>query len=238
VHRNQRERLESGLSVPLGKHPIARAIYAISLWSMRDCQTKELADQSLGSGQTRGSACKSAVRIMKDGNTLVVIAVAILIAGCGKKSSDTPVTAAPTPTSVALSSSIALSALTAWQRGDKAAAINNFVETNWSFHPLFPTASALSLSEDQFKRLSAADREIKSQEAMSQIAALKQLAQAVAQAGRDAGSKGDPKKAQKHFASLRQCGIELQSPTSLKVLQLVGKSIEKMSEAELANVGH
>jgi hypothetical protein len=95
----------------------------------------------------------------------------------------------------------------------------------------------LSLSEDQFKALSDADRQTKSNEMMPQLDAMKQLAAAVAQAGRDAASKGDATQAQKYFTSLKQCGTALDSPDSLRLVQLVGQALKKMSDKELSKIG-
>lgn len=127
--------------------------------------------------------------------------------------------------------------MTAWQQGDKATAISTFVETEWSSGPLFAANSTLSLSEDQFKALSNADRQAQSGEMMSQLASLKKLAAAVAQAGRDAASRGDTAQARKYFTSLKQCGTALDNADRLRIVQLVGQALKKMADAELAKVG-
>ena len=101
---------------------------------------------------------------------------------------------------------------------------------------MFASDSTLSLSEGQFVALSNAERQSKSGEMMSQLASLKQLARAVAQAGRDAASKGDTAQARKHFTSLKQCGTALDSPDCLRIVQLVGQALKKMGDAELANI--
>jgi len=127
-------------------------------------------------------------------------------------------------------------ALTAWQQGDKSTAISSFLAIDWSARPLFASGSTLSLSEDQFKALSDADRQAKSSEMLRQISSLKQLAAAVAQAGRDAASKGDAAQARKSFTSLKQCGMALDSPDNLLIVQLVGQAFKKMADTELAKV--
>lgn len=127
--------------------------------------------------------------------------------------------------------------MTAWQQGDKATAVSSFLAADWSARPLFAVGSTLSLSEDQFKALSDADRQVKSTEMMAQIDSLKQLAAAVAQAGRDAASNGDATLAQKYFTSLKQCGTALDSPDSLRLVQLVGQAFKKMSDKESAKTG-
>jgi hypothetical protein len=123
--------------------------------------------------------------------------------------------------------------MTAWQQGDKSTAVSRFVGTDWAARPLFAADSVLSLSEAQFKALPAAELEAKSAEMLPQLESLKKLASAVAQAGRDAASKGDTAQARKHFNSLKQCGTALESPDCLVIVQLVGKALKKMGDAEL-----
>jgi hypothetical protein len=127
--------------------------------------------------------------------------------------------------------------LAAWQQGDKSAAVSRFLEADWRARPLFTPRSALSLSEDQFKSLSTGDREAKSGEIATQTGVLKQLASAVAQAGRDAAAKKDSALASKHFTSLKQCGEALDNPDSLAIVKLVGQGIKKMADTELAKLG-
>ena len=102
---------------------------------------------------------------------------------------------------------------------------------------MFGSHSALSLTEDQFKSLSNAERQAKSDEMIPQIASLKQLVAAVAQAGRAAAANGDAALARKYFSSLHQCGTALNSPDCLRVVQLVGKALIKMADTELSQLG-
>ena len=127
--------------------------------------------------------------------------------------------------------------MTAWAQGDKAAAVSGFVETDWKSGPLFPASSALSLTEAEFKTLAAAERLSKSKEMLPQIGALKQLAAAVAQAGRDAAANGDAARARQCFSSLQECGVALDTPSALALVQLVGRGIKKMAETELSRLG-
>jgi hypothetical protein len=127
--------------------------------------------------------------------------------------------------------------MTAWERGDKPAAINSFLATDWSARPRFAAGSALGLSEDQFKSLSEADRQARSTEMMPQLDSFKQLAAAVAQAGREAAAKGDKDQARKCFAAVKDSGTALDRPDCLSIVQLVGKSLKKMADAELAKNG-
>ena len=162
-----------------------------------------------------------------------VMAVTILMAGCGKKSPSSSTTLPSAQAATASSSPAAQPALTAWQQGDKAAAVSSFLAADWSARPLFATGSTLNLTEDQFKELSETDRH----EMLTQLASLKQLAASVGQAGLDAASKGDVTQARKDFTSVKQFGAALESPNYTILVQLVGKAFEKMSDTELAKIG-
>ena len=166
---------------------------------------------------------------MKTTTLNAVLAVSIVAAGCSKQRvapSSAPSAAAP----------VTQSAMTAWQQGDKTTAISSFVETDWSSRPLFASNSTLSLTEDQFKALSDAERPAKSGEMFSQLDSLKQLAAAVAQAGRDAASKGNVAQAQKYLASLKQCGDALDTSNSLALVRLVGQGMKKRADTEMSTL--
>ena len=112
--------------------------------------------------------------------------IAIALSGCSKKS-------APT--------TVLQSVLTTWQQGDQASAISRFMAADWSQRPLFTPGSSLSLSEAQFNALPAAEQEAKMKELLPQLSAIRELAKAVVQAGRDAAGKGDSAQARKYFAT-------------------------------------
>jgi hypothetical protein len=154
----------------------------------------------------------NAVLTMKTTTIGAVLTVSLLWTGCGKQAG-TSSSASPAATPVAQPS------MTAWQQGDPSTAIRSFVETDWSGRPLFAPGSTLSLTEDQFKSRSNADRQRKSQEMISQLDSLKKLAAAVAQAGRDAAAKGDTAQARKCFTALKQSGTALDSPDRLRLVQ-------------------
>jgi hypothetical protein len=128
------------------------------------------------------------------------------------------------------------SLLTAWQQGDKSAAVSRFLETDWSVRPLFTPGSTLSLSEDQFKSLSKADGQAKSREISAQTEEIRQLAAAVAQAGRDAAAQKDLAQAVKCFNSLKQCGEALDRPDSSTIVKLTGSKMRKIADGELAKL--
>lgn len=172
----------------------------------------------------------------------VLLAAALIglsLTGCGKQHTPaaTPSAANQDQATTAATTPVVESALTLWQQGDTSAAVSQFHETDWSLRPLFAPQSPLSLSEDQFKALPAADRQLKSAEVMTKTTELKRLAAAVAQAGRDAAAKKNFDLARKHFASLRHCGEALDGPDSLALVRLVGQALQKMADSELAKLG-
>jgi hypothetical protein len=157
-----------------------------------------------------------------------------LVVGCGKKSPGSSTTPPPAQADVASSSPVAQPALTAWQQGDKAAAVSSFLAADWSGRPLFAPGSALSLTEDKFKSLSETDQQAKvSREMVPQLDSFKQLSAAVTQAGRDAAAKGDVTQARKCFTSLKQFGTALDSPDYTRIVQLVGQAFQKMADKDL-----
>ena len=175
---------------------------------------------------------------MKNAITTAFMTAAVLVAGCGKhngspNSSDTP----PKAPANTASLPVAQSSLAAWQQGDKATAVSNFLVADWSTRPLFADGSPLNLSEDQFKALSDADRHAKSKEVGAQLDVMKKLARAVVQAGHDAASKGDSATARKCFTSLKQCGTVLDSPDCLQLVRFVGQAFKKLADQEMANIG-
>jgi hypothetical protein len=158
-----------------------------------------------------------------------VLAASLLFAGCGQQ----PPPPAATPSAAV---PVTQSALAAWQEGDQAAAVSRFVEADWNSGLLFSSSSALSLTEDQFKALSNAERQAKSAEMLPQIEALKRLATAVTQAGRDAASKGDTALARKYFTSLKGCGTALDTSNSLALVRLVGQGLKKRADTEMSTL--
>jgi hypothetical protein len=169
-----------------------------------------------------------------------IAAAAILFTGCGKKNGSSDVSTPPpmVQTDAALSSLPVLEpALTAYLQGDKSKAVSVFLAVDWSASPLFASGSPLSLGEDQFKALSEADYHAKSKEATTQLACLKDVASAVAEAGLAAAQKGDAIQARKCFMSLKQFGTALDSTNYMLIVQLVGRGYEKISDSGMAKIG-
>ncbi len=158
-----------------------------------------------------------------------VFLFSVLLVGCGKRTgSSGSVPPAGPP--------VAQPALSAWQQSDRSGALDNFVAADWTKRPLFASSDVLSLTEEQFKALSNSEREARSRDITSQLSSLKQMAQAVVQAGRDAASRRDTAQARKYFTSLHDFGAAIESSDSMLIVQLVGKAIRKMGDAELAKL--
>jgi len=184
-----------------------------------------------------------------------LITVSIFLAGCGKGNSEsgsaTP-TNAPTDTASAdnamdaspmparpaasVSGPVTQPILTAWQEGDKAKAIKLFADSDWGARPIFAAGMALSLSEGQLKALPVADQELKSKELNAQRDLIKQLGDAVAQAGRDDAARGETDQARRVFISLKQFGAAIDSPDCLGAVQVVGKVSKNIANSELAKI--
>ena len=145
---------------------------------------------------------------------------AIALAGCGK-GTQTPVL----PPIVEQ-----------WQKGDKAGTIARFVETDWSARPFFAPGSAMSLSEEQFQKLTVTEIDAKMKEVLPQTNTLRQIAFGVMEAGKEAAKQNDAAKAKKHFTAVKQCGEAIEKIDTLKIVQLIGKAIVKLADAELAKV--
>ena len=152
---------------------------------------------------------------MKTKIIIMVMAASVLLVGCGKKAASSTVVTT-TADSVA---------------------VTKFLETDWSARPIFPPGSVLNWSEDQFNALSDAENNVKSTELISQLASLKEVARAVAQAGEDAAAKGDTAQARKCFTALEQCGAAMNTTNSGHLVQLVGQAFQKRAMSELAKIG-
>ena len=166
---------------------------------------------------------------MKTRIITVSLGLSLLLAGCAKKTP--PPAAAPSATTP-----VASPLILAWKQGNKSAAINHFVETDWNARPLFAPGSACNLTEAQFRNLPREQQQQQSEEMIAEITSLKELVAATAQAGRDAAWSGDKAQARKYFASLQQCGAALDSSTYSLLVQKVGQALKKISDTESKNL--
>ena len=158
---------------------------------------------------------------MKMKTISTVMAVAILLAACGKKNA----------------SPVAEPAMSAWQQGDKSMAVSRFLAADWSRRPLFASDSVLSLTEHQFAAFQGSERQAKSDELKKQSDSLMLLASTVGVAGYDAASKGDVSLAKRYYTSMKQCGTAMNNPDYLSDVQFAGLVMIKEADTELAKLG-
>lgn len=126
--------------------------------------------------------------------------------------------------------------LAAWQQEDKTAAMNRFLETDWSARPLFTPGSAPALSEAQWVALPYEDRESKRGPLEKRAREMKSLIVAVLQAGRDAAANGDPALARRHFNALRQFGEAVDRPDFTDIVRMMGRAAKKGADREMAKL--
>lgn len=131
---------------------------------------------------------------------------------------------------------VAAGILSAWQNGDQATAVRAFVAADWAARPLFDPASVLALTEQQYAALPAGKRATDEPKMLAEARALKELAAAVTQAGRDALAKGNKDEARKHFNSVKECGTALAAPDRISLLQVHGKAMRRIADTELAQI--
>jgi hypothetical protein len=168
------------------------------------------------------------------GPALLILALFLLVLPACQKRSEPA--AGPAAASLAGSNGVAQGVLSAWEQGDPAKAVQLFVNTDWGARPLFAPGSPLAMRESDLKSLTPVELRVKGEEWNAQAGTLKQIARAVAEAGREAAAKQDSALARKHFTALKQYGLALSSPDSLAILQLVGKSVVKLADAELTRL--
>ena len=163
-----------------------------------------------------------------------VLTLGLAVVGCHKQTGTTA-TAAP----------VAQPALTAWQQGDRAGAVSRFLTADWTAGPLFAPDSILSLTEAEFAgrvkpgwipfvttgRIKATTVQM-----TKDLGTMKQLAAAVAQAGRDAAATNDVTLARKYFTSLQRFATALDTTNALAILRLDAQAIRKRAESELATL--
>ena len=171
-------------------------------------------------------------------SSVIIACLTIGVTGCGK--SNVAPTATPSaPISTAGGPGVATAnetVLTAWDKGDKSTAVRNVLEADWTIRPLFTSGTTLALSEKQFSELPASARSSNQAPVSAAMTALKGVAVAVRDAGRDAAAKGDVALARKHFMALQHWGEALGGPDSMAIIGIVGRAIKKIGDTELASL--
>ena len=167
--------------------------------------------------------------------TITLLTLGLAVVGCRKQ-----------PPTTATAASAAQPALTAWQQGDRAGAVSTFLTADWTAGPLFAPDSMLSLTEAEFSGqmrplrmpgfMTTGGIEARRVQMTKELATMKQLAAAVAQAGRDAAATNDVASARKHFTSLQRFAAILDTTNSLAILRLDAQAIKRKADAELATL--
>jgi hypothetical protein len=182
---------------------------------------------------------------------LLAAVITVALAGCGKDGSSSGKPSAPTkaPQTAAPSTTLPAKApqttelsttppmeqvLAAWQQGQKAGAVQQFLETDWKSGPLFSPGSPLRHRQSELPGMSQAAREKLMGEVEAQLGDLKQLAAAVRDKGQAVAST-DPALARRCLAKLDEVGAALDQPGDIKIVQLVGQSIRQMAAPEPRN---
>ncbi len=115
--------------------------------------------------------------------------------------------------------------LALWRQGDKAAAIDQFVKIDWNSKPVLSAKSPLAAKEKDLPAMSAVAREKLMGEVMPLLKDLKELGTAVkakANAAQDVALRKD------YLMAVDKCGMALDEPDALKIVQLTAKSLRKM----------
>ena len=94
---------------------------------------------------------------------------------------------------------------------------------------LFSAGNVMSYTESQFVALPASAREAMSKPMMADLATIKALARRVQETGKEAQTKGDATIASLCRQQLEKFGDSLSQPSSLLIVQLVGKAVKKMA---------
>jgi hypothetical protein len=175
--------------------------------------------------------------LMKNVFIIGVLAVMVFLAGCGKRSGSPSGSTSPSTTTIDGSSSSLESALTAWDQGDNEEALSSFLKADWNTRPSSTIGPILSLSQKQYESLSDAGRRTKSIEVTARLQSLRLLATAVEQVGSDAAAKGDMTQARRCFSSLKKCGLALEDPDYMQIVQWTSRSMQKTAGQEMAKLG-
>jgi hypothetical protein len=183
-----------------------------------------------------------------------ITAAAFCLAGCGKPSevsgsaseptnappaivATNPAVIAAPPAAVIIATPVVQPILTVWQEGNRAAAVNLFVAANWNASPIFPPGMALALTDGQINSLPEADRQLRTSELFGQVDLLKQLINAVNEAGKQSASQSDTNQARQCFSALKQFGTALDNPPRPQVVRTVGIVAKNMAKKGLAKLG-
>ena len=153
----------------------------------------------------------------------------LALAGCSRKQTAASSSSSPPPEATAAQEQTPLeAALSLWGHGDKAGAVQRFLEADWKSHRMFSPGSPLSMAEKDLMKLPQAVIQERQAIIMKQLGTLSGLAKAVRDKG-VAAAATDKEQSRRCFAQLDECGAALDQPEALKIVQLTARAMRKMS---------
>ncbi len=114
--------------------------------------------------------------------------------------------------------------LATFQGGDKTAAVQAFIDSDWNESPAFRDSSPLCSKESDFASTTNENRERLMKDLLSQSNSIRMLAK---MATEKCKSGSDPKQTQRCNTKLIYLGEQLNRPDGLQVVQLIGKAIQQ-----------
>ena len=156
------------------------------------------------------------------------LALCLALAGCSRQQTAPSSSSSPPPEATLAQEQTPLeAALSLWEHGDKAGAVQRFLEADWNSHRMFSPGSPLSMTEKDLMKLPPEVREERLAIVMNRLKTLKELAKAVRDKG-VAAAAADQEQARRCFAQLDECGAALDQPEALKIVQLYARVMRKM----------
>ena len=113
-----------------------------------------------------------------------------------------------------------------FQGGDKTAAVQAFIDSDWNDSPAFRDTSPMCSKESDFASMTNENMERLMKDVLSQSNSIRMLAKMASEKCK-AGS--DPKQIQLCNVKLKYLGEQLNRPDCLKVVQLIGKAIQQLA---------
>jgi len=114
--------------------------------------------------------------------------------------------------------------LATFQGGDKAAAVQAFIDSDWNDSPAFRDTSPLCSKESDFASMTNENMERLMKDVLSQSNSIRMLAKMASEKYK---SVSDTKQTQRCNVKLKYLGEQLNRPDGLQVVQLIGKAIQQ-----------
>jgi len=126
--------------------------------------------------------------------------------------------------------------LTSWKSGEKDAASEQFVSTDWTDTSIFNEIPLLQMSEKQFVALSAHESTGLLQEAIELMQTLRETMFHVVSKAKGFADSGDTAKAEQYLGAVRQHGVALSGPDHLEVMRGYGKAAIEYADRKLSEI--